>query len=73
MERSTKRTYAHTIWPTALSDTAMAHGTTGHKAVRGLIISALMQRTLGAGGGYYLAPEQVLFAFTDLTNGHTNS
>lgn len=31
----------------------------------------VIQQHLGAGEEYNLAPEQVLFAFTDLTNGHT--
>lgn len=78
MEQSTKHVDIHTIWLLALNnitDTAMAHKSTGYDAVWSQFENTpnhfnLIQH-LGAGVEYNLAPEQVFFAFTDLTNGHT--
>lgn len=51
----------------------MAHKTTEYSAVWWNTPDHLnlIQQHHGAGEEYNVAPEQALFAFTDLTNGHT--
>lgn len=58
-----------------ITNSEMAHKTVVYGATWSLLETPnrynLMQQHLGAGEEYNLAPEQLLLAFIDLTNGHT--
>lgn len=80
MEQSTKHMDRRTVWLLALNIfTSPTVNGTQDCSVRCNVEPVrntpnhdnLMQQRLGAGEEYNLAPEQLLLAFIDLTNGHT--